>query len=194
MSIHIGDAMIIGVVGLNGAGKDTVAKYAVEKYGFVHKDLGQEIRDMLKENGKDHLDRGLMIALGNEMRQKNGFNYWCKRAISAANSGNVIITSVRNPSEADEIKSSGGKIVEVFANQKLRFERTQERVRNNPGSHGDIQSFEKFIEMEKRELESADPSKQQLIACIELADYRLNNNGTFEMLYGEIDGLMPKLK
>jgi adenylate kinase family enzyme len=39
--------MIVGIVGLNGSGKDTFADYIVKKYGFSHKDLGQEIRDEL---------------------------------------------------------------------------------------------------------------------------------------------------
>jgi dephospho-CoA kinase len=188
--------MLIGVVGLNGSGKDTVAQYHVQRHGYARKDLGQEIRDELKRQGRNHLDRNEMIALGNEMRQKNGFNYWCKRAIDAAEAGSaegIVITSIRNPSEADEITKRGGVIMEVFADQKLRFDRTVARVKSNPGSHGDIGSFEDFKNKEEKELRSDDPAKQQLLKCISMAEHRLDNNGSFEQLYEGIDLMHKKL-
>ncbi len=78
--------MLIGVVGFNGSGKGTVAEYLVKKHGFEHTDLGQEIRDELKNLGKNHLDRNEMIDLANERRKMYGANYWCKKAIEAADS------------------------------------------------------------------------------------------------------------
>lgn len=185
--------MLIGVVGLNGSGKDTVAQYLVERHNFSHKDLGQEIRDELVRLGRNSLDRSEMIALANEKRQELGFNYWCKRAIESVASENLIITSIRNPSEIDEIKSRGGNVVEVFAEQKVRFYRTVERVKIDPKLHGDVKSFDEFMAKENLELTSTDPSKQQLLTCVSMAEYRLNNNGSFEELYKEIEELLPKL-
>ena len=45
--------MLIGIVGLNGSGKDTVAEYLVSHYNFVHKDLGQEIQGGAQGDGED---------------------------------------------------------------------------------------------------------------------------------------------
>ncbi len=192
--------MLIGIVGLNGSGKDTVAWYLVQHHGYVHRDLGQEIRDELKRRGRNHLDRNEMIALGNELRQKYSFNYWCKNAIDAAEAANlnpkekrVVITSIRNPSEADELMRRGGIIVEVFADQRLRFERTIARVKKNQNIHGDIQSFDEFGKQEEKELRSDDPAKQQLLRCISMAGHRLDNNGSFKQLYEGIDLLLKKL-
>jgi adenylate kinase family enzyme len=75
--------MIVGVVGLNGSGKDTFAEYVVKKYGFIHKDLGQEIRDELKRLGRNHLDRSEMVKLGNDRRVEFGFDYWATKAINS---------------------------------------------------------------------------------------------------------------
>jgi dephospho-CoA kinase len=186
--------MLIGVVGLNGSGKDTVAKYLVQHYNFEHKDLGQEIRDELKKRGKNYLDRNEMIDLANEMRKKLGANYWCKRAIEALHSKNMVITSIRNPKEVDEIVSRGGKIVEIFAEQNARIERTVKRVNEKPGFHGDTKSPEHFKELEKKELTNTDPTKQQLIKTISMADYKLNNNGSLQDLYKEIEKLLKELK
>lgn len=186
--------MLIGVAGLNGSGKDTVAYYLVMKHGFAHRDLGQEIRDELKRQGKDFLDRNLMIDLGNERRKEFGFNYWCKRAIESVGPRDLVVTSIRNPAEVDEIRSRGGVIVEVFADQLTRFERTAARVRLDSTAHGDVQSIDDFRAKEERELKSDDPSKQQLLKCISTAEYKLDNNGTFEQLYELIELLLIKLE
>jgi len=184
--------MLIGVVGLNGSGKDTVAEYLVANHGFTHKDLGQEIREKLKEQGKNHLDRNEMMALGNEMRRKHGFNYWCKKAIESVKSKNIVITSIRNPSEAEEIESRNGTIIEVFADPKLRFDRSTARTK--AGLHGDSESFEHFNTMQNKELKNDDPSKQQIIKCIEMADYRIDNNGSLDNLHKQIETVISKIK
>lgn len=186
--------LLIGVVGLNGSGKDTFAKFLVDNYNFAHRDLGQEIRDELKRLGKNYLDRAEMIALGNERRQKFGFNYWVKKALEARKPAqNFIVTSVRNPSEVEEIKSRGGCIVETFADIKVRYARTVARVKSDPNAHGDVASFEEFKGKEELELKSADPSKQQNLKCISMADYRLDNNGSVEDFKKSVAELFGKL-
>lgn len=186
--------MLIGVVGLHAAGKDSIGRYLVEHYNFEHKDLGQEIRDELKKLGKNSLDRNEMVALANERRERFGFDYWCKRAIESARSKDLVITSLRNPSEVEYIKSLGGVIVEVFADQKVRFRRIVERVRNNPDAHGEAESFEDFKAKEERELENPDPAKQQLLKCISMAEFRIDNNGSVEKLDKGIEDLFARLK
>jgi dephospho-CoA kinase len=140
------------------------------------------------------LDRNEMVALANEMRKEFGFNYWCKRAIESVNAKDLVITSIRNPSEAKEIKSRGGIIVEVFTSMEVRFERTVARTTNDSNAHGDVESFEDFKAKEERELYNVDPAKQQLLECISMADYRLDNNGTIELLHKGIDKLLGELR
>jgi len=186
--------MLIGVVGLNGSGKDTIAKHLVERYGFSHKDFGQEIRDELKVLGKDPLDRNEMHVLANDRRKEFGNNYWALRLLKDYSpKKSLVLTSIRNPAEIVEIRAHGGLIVEVFADQKVRYLRTVARVKANPLEHGDVKSFEEFKEKEARELASTDPSKQQLLKCISLAQYRLDNNSSAENLGRELDSLLNKL-
>jgi len=187
--------LLIGVVGLNGAGKDTVAHYLVKKYAFSHKDFGQAIRAELMVLGKNPLDRNEMVLLANERRQKFGFNYWAKRLLDGYTlDKNLVLTSIRNPAEVDEIKAKGGVLIEVFADINVRFARTVERVKKDSNAHGDIGSFEEFKSKEERELKSTDPSKQQLLKCISSAKYRVNNNGSVGQLEEELEGVLNKIK
>lgn len=185
--------MLVGIVGMNGAGKEEVGRYLQERYGFSHKDLGQEVRDELKRMGKDHLDRKEMDNLGNGRRKLFGPNYWCNRAIGSMNSDNMVITSLRNVAEVEEIISRKGIIIEVFADLKTRYDRTTERVNRDPNAHGDVKSFEYFKEREEANLRSEDPTKMQLLECIKLAQYRIDNNGTVLELHSRIDALIGNL-
>ncbi len=186
--------MLVGVVGLNGSGKDTVAIYLAEHYGFDYRDLGQEVREEVRGRNLNPLDRNVMVEIANEMRQRFGFDYWCRRVINSSKSNDLVITSLRNPAEIELIKSNGGTIFEVHAEQRMRFERTVERVRSDPSKHGDVGSFEDFVAKEERELTNADPAKQQLIKCIAMADMGLDNNGTLTSLHLQIDGAMAALR
>jgi len=187
--------MLIGVVGLNGSGKDTLAAYLKEKYAFAHEDFGQEIRDELKHLGKNHLDRNEMVLLANERRTKFGGDYWAKRLLAKHKpEENLVITSIRNPAEVELIKSKGAVIVEVFADIKTRYARTVERVKNDSTAHGDIVSFEDFKSKEERELASTNPAKQQLLKCISQATQRMDNNGSIKDLSKQVESFLVKLK
>lgn len=186
--------MLIGVVGLNGSGKDTFADYLVEKYRFTHKDFGQEIRDELKVLGKNYLNRLEMINLGNERRKEFGADYWAKRLLEGySKDKKLVLSSVRNPSEVESILANNGIIVEVFASVETRFKRTVQRVKSDPTyKHGDI-VFEDFKNKELLELKNPDPSKQQTLKCIAMAKYRVDNNGSIKDFQKRIDELMISL-
>ena len=79
--------------------------------------------------GKISQDRAEMNSFANERRKKFGSDYWCKKALESLHADNIVITSIRNPAEADVINSKGGRIVEIAADQKTRFERTIARVK-----------------------------------------------------------------
>jgi dephospho-CoA kinase len=70
----------------------------------------------------------------------------------------------------------------VDTDRQIRYDRILLR-----GSETDKVSFETFVENEERELTASDPNKQNLSACMALADVHFTNNGTFDELYLQID-------
>ena len=72
--------------------------------------------------------------------------------------------------------------------QKIRYERIV--LRNN---ETDRISFEQFVNDDNTESVSTDQNKQNLGACIKKADCVLNNDGTIEELYQQIDKILHNM-
>ena len=86
------------------------------------------------------------------------------------------------PQRSRRSSELGAVLFAVDADQKLRYERVTARK-----SATDSVSFEKFCSDEAREMDSAgDPNKQNLGACIALADARFTNEGTLDELYADV--------
>ena len=69
-------------------------------------------------------------------------------------------------------------MIAVDADIAIRYQRIVQR-----GSETDQITFEEFTANEAREMNSNDPTKQNLRKCIEMADIRIENNGSIEELY-----------
>ena len=181
--------IIIGITGTNGAGKGTIVEYLVEKKGFKHLSarafLVEEIERRGLENSRDN-----MVMVANELRAKNGSSFVAdelfKRALESGQ--NCIIESLRTPGEVESLRNKGNfTLLAVDADPKLRYERIISR-----SSSTDNISFEKFLADEEREMESADPNKQNLKKCIEMADFVIENNGSLEDLNLKIEEILKK--
>ena len=64
-------------------------------------------------------------------------------------------------------------MISIDADSRLRYERLCSR-----GRTGDTDSWEKFVEQEKKEENNDDPNKQQLSRTMKMADYNIDNSGT----------------
>jgi dephospho-CoA kinase len=74
-------------------------------------------------------------------------------------------------------------LLAVDADQALRYKRAVSR-----GTETDHVSFSVFQEQEKLEMENSDPAKQNIAACMAMADIRVVNDGDREALYQQLDG------
>jgi dephospho-CoA kinase len=181
--------MIIGITGTIAAGKGTVSKYLEEVHKFKHlsvrKYLIEELiridNDILTE---EDVTRDDMVELANELRSKHGPDFIVRELYKqATNYPNSIIESIRTVGEVLALREMPDFILlAIDAPLELRYERTKTRK----GLTDNI-TFEQFVEEEGREMESDDIGKQNLSACISLADRVITNDGSQEELKKEID-------
>lgn len=178
--------MIIGVTGTFGAGKDTVAEYLIEK-GFFHFSLSDALRKEMDKRGiPKNIDN--MTTFANDFRIEKGHDILARLALEevrATNATNIVITSIRNPKEAEFLKTQDDfMLIAVNAPIEIRYERIKSRKRE-----GDEVTFEKFKAQEQIQMEGGE-GKQNLGPLIKMADYTLINDGTLKEFKEKIDKLI----
>ena len=184
--------MIIGVTGNNGSGKDTFARYLVERKGFEHISLSDFIREETAKRGID-LARNNFHEVANRMREERGAGILAKIARERMVKGkNYVVTSIRNPGEIKALEESDDFVmVSVDAPIKIRFNRIMERNRKN---EKELLSFEEFEKFEADELKSLSTSSQQMKECIDMARFKIDNSGSLEAFPKEIENTFSQVE
>lgn len=185
--------MIIGLAGTLSSGKDTLAHYLENEFGFMHVSTGDLLREMKQEKfGDSLLHRGDDFA--NKLRNEQGPGVLVKLAYQRylANKkdypGGLVVSGIRSIGEAEYIKQLGGTIFFVDADIQVRFKRAESRARDK----NDALSFDAFVEQEKIEKPS-DPNDvfiQNLVAMREMADVILDNSGELEVFIEQAEKVL----
>jgi dCMP deaminase len=180
--------MILGVSGLNGAGKGEVVRFLAAR-SFYALSLSDVIRDELRARGCAET-RELMIATGRELRAAEGPGALAERlARRLAADRNYVIDSVRHPAEVEALRARTGRfrLLWVDADEATRLARIRAR-----GRPGDPATLEELRRLEGQELASRDPAAQQLLAVRELADLRVRNDGTLAELQRALQAILEQ--
>ena len=183
--------MLIGITGTDGAGKGTVVDYLVSKKGFVHYSSRSFILEEINRLGLP-TTRNQMRLTANELRGKYGNEFVVRQALEKAKTDGAayaIVESVRAIAEAEYLQAQGGVLLAVDADQKLRFDRVQERR-----SESDQVTFEEFVAHEELERNDPDPHGMQKGRVIEMADYTIVNNGSLAELELQIETFLKEIK
>lgn len=179
--------VIIGITGTLGAGKGTIVDFLVKNKGFKHFSARVLITEEVERRGLEKT-RDNIVMVANELRGKYGPGYVAeelfKRAMKAG--GNIIIESLRTVGEIESLRKKGEFVLlAVDAEVKTRYKRVIKR-----GTSTDNVSFEKFLADEAKEMTSTDPNTQNLKKCIEMADFKIDNNGTMEELSSKMEEIL----
>jgi len=132
-----------------------------------------------------------MVVVANKLREQHSPSYIIEQLYDQAriNNSNCVIESIRTRGEVEMLRSKDNfYLLAVDADPKVRYERIHER-----SSETDQITYEEFISNEMREFSSSDPNKQNLSKCIELADYKLDNNHTVERLYTDLKKILKEI-
>jgi len=180
--------MILGLTGSFGAGKGAAVEYLIEQKGFVHFSARTFIVEVVKKKGLP-VDRDSMILVGNELRKEFGPAYIIESLYKQAQEtgGDVVIESLRAVGEVESLLAHGGCVLGVDADPQIRYARAFAR-----GSETDQVTFEKWREQEEEENNQSDPTKQNIFGALQLSDAVVQNNGSFEELYVQIDEALKK--
>jgi dephospho-CoA kinase len=182
---------IIGLTGTIGAGKGAVVDYLVEHHHARHYSVRDFLLQEITRRGLEPV-RENMSLVANEFRKQYGSAYIIEQLYKQAmiqGDELVILESLRTVAEIALLRNTDHcSIVAVDADRQIRYKRIVSR-----GSSTDGVTMEEFIADEEKEMQSTDPGRQNLSACIRLADVVIQNDGTLDALHEKIEGFLGGL-
>jgi len=171
--------MIIGLTGTNASGKGEIAKI-LQRLNYKYFSLSDMIREEAARRGEEPT-RANLIRIGNEFRIRYGPGVWAKELVKKLHGNrNLAIDSIRHPDEVKALQKLGNFIlVAVDANIEKRFQRALKRANErDPKSASEFEDFKAKEAMEN----TSNNNAQQLSATMNLAKYKIINEGTLEDL------------
>lgn len=181
--------MLIGITGTNGSGKGAVVEYLIASKNYSHFSGRAVILEEIQKRGLA-VKRSTFRDVANELRKQHGPGYIMETLYAMAEGEkNVVLESVRTIGEAEFLKSKGGKIIAVDAKKETRYERVLSM------SHDEVPiSFQDFQLLEDREMSSSEPWDMNVFGVMQMADARIENDGTIEELHEQIDQALEKFE
>lgn len=177
--------MIIGLVGEKLAGKDAAANYTVQKYRAEHFRFTHILDDILADLNLS-VSRRNEIDLGLGLRKIFGDGVLGKALMARVEKSRAdlkVINGIRMDEMAD-VKKIGAKIIYVTAPAEIRFQRYQTRHEKTDDG---VMNFKQFVEQEK------EPTEIGIPALGQQADFKIENTGSLEELYGKVDEIVKEL-
>lgn len=179
---------IFGLTGLMACGKGTVAKYLVEKYGAESFRFSTIVRDVLDrlylEKSRANFQKMVPILLegfGTDLLSKI-----MAQDVLKLDKNIIVVDGIRRFPDIEHLKKIPGfKLVAIEVEAKTRYQRLVAR-NENPGDAE--KTWEQFLEEHQAATEIDIPK------LMEAADIKINNNGSLEDLYKQLDQLINPVK
>ncbi len=171
---------IIGVSGTNGSGKDTLGEILANDFGWFFVSVTDILRAEVKKRGLPP-ERKYTSQVSAEWRRESGLGVLIDKAAETYEAlgkqySGLVISSLRNPGEADEVHKLGGRVVWVDADPKIRYARVESRARG-PEDH---KTYEQFLEEEQDEMHhyGTDETALNMAAVKAKTDIFIANNSS----------------
>ncbi len=179
--------MLIGLTGRNASGKSTLVDWFAAK-GLRRVSCSDSIRSWLAEKGVE-ATREALIEGGREMRREGGPGILAEKLLESLEGEEAVIDSIRTPAEVEALRYRDDFVlIEVRADEDLRWQRLQRR-----GRSGDPSDRDTFVAQEKTEAEAEDEAGQALDATASMADFQVLNDGTISDLVNRVEQLWSEL-
>jgi len=172
---------IIGLAGTNGSGKDTVGHILADKFGYLFVPITDLLRNEAKHRNLE-ITRENLRGIGNEWRREAGLGVLVDKAVAEfepvkAEYKGVVISSLRNPGEADRVHELDGTVLWVDADPRTRYERIQANAANRGRAGEDRKTFEQFLAEEQAEMnQSGDAATLNMSAVKAQSDITVQND------------------
>lgn len=182
--------MNLAFVAEAGAGKDFAAEYIIKKYGYSRYAFADKVREVAKllypdlYGDDEDKNRELLQAVGTKGREID-INVWVNamfRSIDTQRTTSlshgyriedIVVTDCRMPNEYKTLKERGFTFIRVVADDDVREARMRAR--------GDI--------FKSEDMNHHTESFYDTFEC----DYSVDNNGTPEELYRQIDAVIEQM-
>lgn len=180
------EKIVLGITGEIAGGKGTIAKYLMEKHSATSHRFSTALRDVANrmhlEETRENLQK--ISTIFRENFDDNILSRVIYEDVKNDDNNLIVIDGVRRMADIEFLKKLPGfKLVYVDAQMKIRYERITKRGEN---ADDNAKTFEEFEKDHQREAEL------QIKDLKDKADVVIDNNGTFDDLYKQVDEIVKK--
>jgi dephospho-CoA kinase len=182
---------VVGLTGLAGSGKGAASDYLVKKHKFVKLVFSDILKEEAKKRGllenKNYEEsKGILSKLGDQLRRESGkmevLADMLVEKIKSTGLEKVVVDGFRAVEEVETFRNNFESFCLIFvdAEDSIRFQR-----RKKEDAEADIESF--------RQRDNRDINEKGLGKVVKMADFRVDNNSSFEELFKQMDSIMEKI-
>lgn len=179
---------IIGFVGQIASGKDVCKKYIMEKHGASGHRYSTMLRDILNRLYLP-MTRENIQNLSTDLRSRFGEDTMARVIAEDIKNDQheiVIVEGIRRLADIVSLKDFPNfYLISLEAETQIRYERL---VKRNENAGDSEKTYQQFLTDEKKETEL------QIPEVMAIAKYRIDNNGSFDDLYAQIDKIITDIK
>lgn len=175
--------MIIGLTGILGCGKGSIAKFLAEK-GFIYTSLSDVIRDVITEKCEE-ITRDNLTRTAKKLRKSNDFGILAKMLIPKLEKNkDFIVDSFRHPDEVEEFRKTFDNFILINVDAPIDICLTRITIRNRENDPKNMDELKMQLDKENND------NNQRLNDTIKLADKTIKNDTTLNDLKQRVEDFL----